>query len=277
MKQYLDLLRKIFEEGEPKSDRTGAGTLSLFGESMRIALRKGFPLLTTKKVFFKGMVAELLWILSGNTNANDLPEYVRGWWTPWADPKGNLGPVYGAQLRDCIGGDPDFNCDQLAMTINGLRSDPDSRRHVISLWHTPDVAFQKLPCCHGTVIQFYVTGDGHLNCFTHQRSADVFIGLPVNLASYSLLTSLIAFELGLRAGELIYSLGDSHLYANHVAQAELQLSREPRELPTVGIRFKPGAILWKHGDPEDKPRYAVEDFFLLNYDPEPAIKAPVSV
>lgn len=273
MKQYLSLLRKILEQGEPKSDRTGTGTLSLFGETLRIDLREGFPLLTTKKVFFKGMAAELLWILSGSTNVADLPTYVQSWWLPWSEKDGYLGPIYGEQLRNC-GAD---GTDQLRTVVEGLRVSPDSRRHVISLWHTPDLPHQKLPCCHGTVIQFYVSGSGRLSCYTHQRSADFLIGVPVNIASYALLTSLVAMELGLEVGELIYSFGDTHLYQNHVAQAEMQIFREPKPLPTLGVRFKPGALFWRKEDGDIRPRYAVEDFFVMNYKPDPPIKAPVAI
>lgn len=273
MKQYLGLLRKILEEGEPKSDRTGTGTLSLFGETLRFDLREGFPLLTTKKVYFKGAAAELLWILSGSTNAYALDPKVQSWWLPWAMPSGDLGPIYGAQLRYCH----PSRSDQLRLVVDGLRENPDSRRHVISLWHTPDLPYQQLPCCHGTVIQFYVTGEGRLSCYTHQRSADVFIGLPVNLCSYALLTSLIALELGLEVGEMVYSLGDAHLYLNHTSQAEMQLSREPKPLPTLRVNFKPGAIFWLQADGDTKPRYSVEDFGVVGYTPDPAIPGKVAV
>lgn len=268
MKQYLVLLDKLLNEGNRKGDRTGTGTRSVFGYQMRFDLAEGFPLVTTKKMFIKGTVAELLWFISGSTNCNDLPENVRHWWTPWADENGNLGPTYGEQFRQATWVSMDGTVkvvDQLKDTLDGIIKDPNSRRHIISLWHTPAMNQTNLPCCHGTVIQFYVN-DGKLSCQMYQRSADTFIGLPVNIASYALLTHMMAQQAGLGVGEFIWTGGDVHLYENHVEQAWEQLRREPFPLPTLILNKAPSLF-----------EYKIEDFVIDNYECHPAIKAPVAI
>ena len=268
MKQYLDLLQHVLDHGVEKHDRTGVGTLSSFAHTMRFDLQEGFPLVTTKKMFFKGVAAELLWFLSGSTNINDLPDYVKAWWEPWADEDGSVGRIYGAQYRESDGYGV-LGVDQLLNTVESLKKDPDSRRHVITLWHPYDMKhLQKLnlPCCHGTVIQFYVA-EGKLSCATHQRSADVPVGLPVNIASYALLTHMMAHQVGLDVGILNYTTGDTHIYKNQIEGVKEQLLRTPLKLPKLEILRKPDHI----------DGYQVEDFKLVDYDYYPAIKFPVAV
>lgn len=264
MNAYLDLVRKILKEGHRKSDRTGTGTLSLFGAQLRFDLTAGFPLLTTKKVHLKSVIHELLWLLSGSTNIKYLKDNGVSIWDEWADSQGELGPVYGKQWRRWAvpgGGE----VDQIAELVKGLRENPDSRRHIVSAWNVADVPAMKLPPCH-TLFQFYVA-DKKLSCQLYQRSADVFLGVPFNIASYSLLTMMLAQVTGLTAHEFVHTLGDVHLYLNHVEQAKLQLERQPRALPRMKL------------NPEVKDLFAFkyEDFTLEGYDPHPAIKAPVAV
>lgn len=291
MKNYLALLQKILDEGVEKTDRTGTGTLSLFGESLRFDLSKGFPLLTTKKLHFKSIVTELLWMLRGDTNVRWLQAHGCKIWNEWADENGDLGPVYGHSWRN-FGGTPgnalhpELRCnngvDQLRNLVNGLRSNPDSRRHLITAWNPLQVDQMALPPCHYSM-QFYVTpGEtqeslSRLSCMMTQRSADAFLGLPFNIAQYALLTNLLALELQMQVDKLVISFGDVHLYKNHIKQAEEQLTREPKRQPSVGICFKSGAALFSKGDPEECPRYEPEDIFIAGYDAWPSIKAPVAV
>ncbi len=264
MKVYHDLLAKILAEGIHKEDRTGTGTRSIFGPQMRFDLQKGFPLITTKKVHFKSVVHELLWFISGTTNIAYLKENGVSIWDEWADEHGELGPVYGKQWRRWSGADGK-ETDQLAELIYQLRTNPDSRRLLLSAWNVSDIPQMALPPCH-SFFQFYVA-EGYLSCQLYQRSADVFLGVPFNIASYALLTYMMAQICGLKAGELVHTMGDAHLYSNHEEQARLQLSRESRSLPTL------------HLDPTvreiDDFRY--EHVCLEGYDPHPAIKAPVAV
>lgn len=265
MKQYHVLIREILAHGERSPDRTGTGTLRVFGRSMRFDLADGLPLLTTKRVAVRQTIDELLWFLSGSTHLGDLPERTRHWWAPWAAEDGKLGPIYGEQYRRSSwhGG----TVDQLALLIDGLRTDPFSRRHMINLWHTPAMLAARLPCCHGSVIQFWVSSDRRLSCQMYQRSADVFIGLPVNIASYAILTHLIAHVADLLVGDLSIVLGDAHLYLNHVSQAVEMLTREERPLPTLDLDDAPRDI-----DAIRAPHIRV-----VGYDPHPAINAPVAV
>jgi thymidylate synthase len=274
MINYLNLLQNLLSHGTPKPDRTGTGTRSLFAERLTFDLEQGFPALTTKKLWWRGVVCELQWFMSGSTNCNDLPEGVRKWWTPWSAADGSLGPIYGDQLRsqrywhlEDERGSAD-TCDQLQDVITSLREDPHGRRHVITLWNSAAMKHARLPCCHGTVIQFYVRND-KLSCFMHQRSADVFLGLPVNCASYALLTHIVAKESGLGVGELTISLGDAHLYNTHLDQAKQQLLRSPRKLPEIVLPKCSGIDAWVKADPAS--------FVLEGYDPYPTIKADISV
>ena len=264
MKQYLDLLRHIYTDGVVKTDRTGVGTKSIFGWQSRYDLSEGFPLLTTKKVHLKSIIYELLWYLSGSTNIGYLKEHGISIWDEWADENGDLGPVYGHQWRSWP--TPDGGCiDQISKLIDTIKHNPNSRRMLVSAWNVAEVDSMALPPCH-CLFQFYVA-NGKLSCQLYQRSADTFLGVPFNIASYALLTMMIAQVCGLEPGEFIHTTGDTHLYLNHLEQAALQLSREPRPLPRMII------------NPEVKDIFSFkyEDFTLEGYDPWPAIKAPVAV
>lgn len=263
MRQYLDLLDRILDEGVDKSDRTGTGTRSVFGHQMRFDLSEGFPVVTTKKLHLKSIIGELLWFLRGDTNVRWLQERGIKIWDEWADENGDLGPVYGHQWRSWP--TPDGRqVDQIAKVIESIRTNPDSRRHIVSAWNVADVDDMALPPCHA-LFQFYVS-DGRLSCQLYQRSADVFLGVPFNIASYALLTMMVAQLTDLEPGDFIHTLGDAHLYSNHLEQARLQLTREPRDLPTMRIAPK-SAI-------DD---FDLDDFELVGYDPHPTIKAPIAV
>jgi thymidylate synthase len=263
-RQYLDLLAEVLERGARKSDRTGTGTLSVFGRQLRFRLEQGFPLLTTKKLHLKSIIYELLWFLRGDTNVKWLQERGVSIWDEWADENGELGPVYGYQWRHWR--TPDGGeIDQIANLVRGLRQRPDSRRHIVSAWNPADVERMALPPCHA-LFQFYVA-ERRLSCQMYQRSADLFLGVPFNIASYALLTLMVAQVCGLRAGEFIHSIGDAHLYLNHLEQARLQLLRAPRRLPTM--RLNPAV--------KDLFAFRYEDFALEGYEPHPHIKAEVAV
>lgn len=264
MRQYLALLDHILAHGAAKSDRTGTGTLSVFGYQMRFDLSQGFPLLTTKKLHLKSILHELLWFLSGSTNVAYLRENGVTIWDEWADERGELGPVYGKQWRSWQGADG-RTIDQLSEVLRDLRERPDSRRLLVSAWNVGDLPHMALPPCH-MMYQFYVA-DQRLSCQMYQRSADVFLGVPFNIASYALLTLMVAQVSGLQPGEFIHTLGDAHLYQNHLEQARLQLTRSPRRLPT--IRMDPSV--------RDLFGFKYEHFELVDYDPHPHIKAPVAV
>ncbi len=271
MRQYLELLRHVLEHGARKEDRTGTGTLSVFGYQMRFDLAEGFPLLTTKKVHLKSIIHELLWFLRGDTNIAYLKDNGVSIWDEWADAQGELGPIYGYQWRSWP--TPDGGqVDQIAQVLDTLRRDPDSRRMIVSAWNVADLPRMKLPPCHA-LFQFYVAPPqqpgqpGRLSCQLYQRSADIFLGVPFNIASYALLTLMIAQVSGLRPGEFVHTLGDAHIYLNHLDQVNLQLTREPRPLPTM--RLNPAV--------DDLFAFRYEDFTLEGYDPHPAIKAPVAV
>jgi thymidylate synthase len=264
MKQYLNLLKHIKENGVKKEDRTGTGTLSVFGHQMRFDLSEGFPCITTKKLHLRSIIIELLWFLQGDTNIAYLKENNVRIWDDWADENGDLGPVYGYQWRswpDGKGG----TIDQIKKLVQSLKNNPDSRRHIVSAWNVADVDNMALPPCH-TMFQFYV-GDEKLSCQLYQRSADTFLGVPFNIASYALLTMMLAQVCDLKAGEFIHTFGDAHIYSNHMEQIELQLEREPRALPRMVL------------NPEVKDLFAFkyEDFELKNYDPHPHIKGVVAV
>ncbi|MEN9963663.1 MAG: hypothetical protein RL582_758 [Bacteroidota bacterium] len=264
MQQYLDLLQHIIHNGTDKSDRTGTGTRSCFGYQMRFNLQEGFPLVTTKKTHLKSIIYELLWFLKGETNVRYLKEHNVSIWDEWADAEGNLGPVYGKQWRSWTGADG-VEVDQVKELIHTIKTNPDSRRMIISAWNVADLPKMKLMPCH-CLFQFYVA-DGKLSCQLYQRSADVFLGVPFNIASYALLTMMIAQVCGLQYGDFIHSFGDVHLYNNHFEQARLQLTRTPFPLPTMKI------------NPEVKDifEFKFEDFQLENYESHPGIKAPVAV
>jgi thymidylate synthase len=264
MQQYLDLMDRILRTGTVKSDRTGTGTLSIFGHQMRFDLSEGFPLVTTKKVHVRSVIVELLWFLQGSTNVRWLQERGVSIWDEWADAEGELGPVYGHQWRSWPAPDG-RHIDQIAAVVRSLRESPDSRRHIVSAWNVAEVADMALPPCH-TMFQFYVA-DGRLSCQLYQRSADVFLGVPFNIASYALLTQMMAQVVGLVPGDFVHTLGDAHLYANHLDQARSQLTRTPRALPSLAIT--PGVT--------DIDAFSYEDFTVLGYDPYPAIKAPIAV
>lgn len=264
MKQYLDLLKYIRENGVQKGDRTGTGTQSVFGYQMRFNLNDGFPLLTTKKVHLRSIIHELLWFISGDTNIKYLHDNKVTIWDEWADENGDLGPVYGHQWRSWPTPDGG-HIDQLANLMEQLKKNPDSRRHIISAWNVAEVDKMALPPCH-SLFQFYVA-DNRLSCQLYQRSADVFLGVPFNIASYALLTMMIAQCCGYVPGDFVHTFGDVHIYSNHQEQVELQLSREPRPLPTMKI----------NPDVKDIFSFKYEDFTLEGYDPWPAIKAPVAV
>ena len=264
MKQYLDLLSRIMNEGVKKEDRTGTGTLSVFGHQMRFAMDDGFPLLTTKKLHLKSIIYELLWFLRGDTNVHWLQEHGVRIWNEWADADGELGPVYGHQWRSW----PDYNggtIDQIAQAVDTIRRNPDSRRIIVSAWNVAEVNRMALPPCH-TLFQFYVA-DGRLSLQLYQRSADTFLGVPFNIASYALLLQMMAQVTGLRPGDFIHTTGDTHIYLNHTEQVRLQLSRQPRPLPRMVI----------NPDVKDIFSFKYEDFMLEGYDPHPHIKAPVAV
>ena len=264
MREYLDLLQRVLDEGVEKDDRTGTGTLSVFGHQMRFDLAAGFPLVTTKKVHVPSVVGELIWFLRGDTNVRWLQEHGISIWDEWADEAGELGPVYGRQWRSwpTPGGG---HVDQLAEVVERIRSDPDSRRHVVSAWNVADLPAMALAPCHA-LFQFYVA-DGRLSCQLYQRSADTFLGVPFNIASYALLTHLVAQVTGLEAGDFVHTLGDAHLYVNHLDQAREQLGREPRSLPQ--LRLDPACRALDD--------FAIESVELHGYDPHPAIRAPIAV
>jgi thymidylate synthase len=264
LRQYLDLLARIRNEGLRKSDRTGTGALSLFGEQMRFDLSAGFPLVTTKKLHVKSIVHELLWFLQGSTNVRYLNEHGVTIWDEWADAEGELGPVYGRQWRSWPKPDGG-SVDQIARLVDGLRRDPDSRRHIVSAWNVGELDKMALPPCH-CLFQFYV-GEGKLSCQLYQRSADMFLGVPFNIASYALLTLMVAQVTGLKPGTFVHTFGDVHLYLNHLDQAGEQLSRSPRALPQMEIN--PGV--------KSLFDFVYEDFKLVGYDPHPAIRAEVAV
>ena len=264
MKQYHDLLQHILDNGTNKEDRTGTGTTSVFGYQMRFDLNEGFPCITTKKLHLRSIIHELLWFLQGDTNIKYLKEHNVKIWDEWADEDGNLGPVYGHQWRSW----PDGNggtIDQIMKLVDSLKNNPDSRRHIVSAWNVADVDNMALPPCH-SMFQFYVA-DGKLSCQLYQRSADTFLGVPFNIASYALLTMMLAQVCDLELGDFVHTLGDAHIYSNHREQVELQLSRDFKELPTMKM------------NPEIKDIFAFtyEDFELINYDPHPHIKGAVAV
>jgi len=264
MKPYLDLMRHVLDHGHRKTDRTGTGTLSTFGWQMRFDLAAGFPLVTTKKVHFKSVAYELLWFLRGDTNVRWLQQHGVTIWDEWADAKGELGPVYGSQWRSwpTPGGGA---IDQIAQVVNSIRTRPDSRRHIVTAWNPAEIDKMKLPPCHA-LFQFYVA-EGTLSCQLYQRSADIFLGVPFNIASYALLTLMVAQVTGLRPAEFVLTLGDAHLYVNHLEQARAQLARAPRPFPRM--RLDPSV--------RDLFAFGYQDFALEGYDPHPAIKAPIAV
>jgi thymidylate synthase len=264
MRQYLDLMQHVLDHGTRKTDRTGTGTLSVFGAQLRFDLAAGFPLVTTKKVHLKSIIHELLWFLKGDTNTRYLAENGVTIWDEWADPKGNLGPVYGYQWRSwpAPGGG---HIDQISQILEQIRKTPDSRRMIVSAWNVADLPKMALLPCHA-FFQFYVA-DGRLSCQIYQRSADTFLGVPFNIASYALLTMMVAQVCGLKAGDLVHTFGDTHLYLNHLDQAREQLARTPRRLPVM--KLSPAV--------KDLFQFQYDDFTLENYDPHPAIKAPVAV
>ncbi len=264
MQQYLDLIRRVLDEGTEKHDRTGTGTLSVFGHQMRFHMDDGFPLLTTKKLHLKSIIYELLWFLQGDTNVRYLQEHGVRIWNEWADENGELGPVYGHQWRSW----PDYNggtIDQIANVVNAIKHNPDSRRLIVSAWNVAEVEKMALPPCH-TLFQFYVA-DGRLSLQLYQRSADIFLGVPFNIASYALLLQMMAQVTGLRAGDFVHTLGDAHIYLNHLDQVRLQLTREPRPLPQMHINPDVKSIF----------DFKYDDFELVGYDPHPHIAGVVAV
>ena len=264
MKAYLDLMQHVLNEGTQKHDRTGTGTISVFGYQMRFNLQEGFPLVTTKKCHLRSIIHELIWFLKGDTNIAYLKENGVSIWDEWADENGNLGPVYGSQWRSW----PTANgqhIDQIKQVINQIKNNPDSRRLIVSAWNVGEIENMALPPCHA-FFQFYVA-DGKLSCQLYQRSADIFLGVPFNIASYALLTMMVAQVCGLQAGDFVHTLGDAHLYNNHLEQTHLQLSREPRPLPSMKLNPNVSDIF----------DFTFEDFTLENYDPHPHIKAPVAI
>lgn len=273
MKQYLNLLQHVLDNGEKREDRTGTGTKSVFGYQMRFNLADGFPLVTTKKCHLRSIIHELLWFINGDTNVQYLNNNKVTIWDEWADKNGDLGPIYGYQWRNWgkewqpKGEQPTGQgVDQIAQLIHEIKTNPTSRRHIVSAWNVADIEKMALPPCH-TLFHFYVHADGRLSCQLYQRSADIFLGVPFNIASYALFTMLIAQGSGLKPGEFVHTFGDAHLYLNHLDQAKLQLSREPRSLPTMKINPEVKSIF----------EFKYEDFKLDNYDPHPGIKAEISV
>lgn len=264
MRQYLDMLQYIFDQGQNKGDRTGTGTISVFGYQTRYDLQEGFPVLTTKKLHLRSIIYELLWMLKGESNIAGLTDHGVRIWNEWADEEGNLGPVYGVQWRSWMTADQK-SVDQISQVIEAIKTNPNSRRLIVSAWNVGDVPAMALPPCH-VLFQFYVM-DGKLSCQLYQRSADVFLGVPFNIASYSLLTMMIAQVCGLEASEFVHTFGDLHLYNNHIEQARLQLSRTPYPLPTMQINPEVRSIF----------DFQYEDFELINYQSHPHIKAEVSV
>lgn len=264
MRQYHELMKHVLNTGHKKTDRTGTGTLSVFGYQMRFNLSDGFPLVTTKKCHLKSIIYELLWFLKGDTNIQYLQQHGVSIWDEWADENGDLGPIYGHQWRSWTTADG-HHIDQLKQAIVQIQQTPDSRRMIVSSWNVGDLNKMKLPPCHA-FFQFYVA-DGRLSCQLYQRSADIFLGVPFNIASYALLTLMIAQVCHLKPGDFVHTLGDAHLYLNHLEQARTQLAREPRQLPIMRINPAINSIL----------DFKFEDFVLENYDPYPAIKAPVAV
>ncbi len=268
MKQYLDLLALVANEGITRDDRTKTGTRSVFGHQMRFDLSEGFPVLTTKKLHLKSIIHELLWFLKGETNISYLKEHGVSIWDEWADENGDLGPVYGSQWRSWpapTADDPNRTIDQIEQLVTSLKTNPDSRRHIVSAWNPAEVDNMALPPCH-CLFQFYV-GDGKLSCQLYQRSADIFLGVPFNIASYSLLTMMLAQVVGLKPGDFVHTFGDAHLYLNHLEQTELQLSRTPKTLPTMKI----------NPNVTDLFAFKFEDFELVGYEADPTIKAPIAV
>ena len=264
MRQYLDLMQDILDNGNQKGDRTGTGTLSVFGRQMRFDLSKGFPLVTTKKLHIRSIVYELLWFLNGDTNIKFLNDNGVTIWDEWADENGDLGPVYGHQWRSW----PTPNggtVDQITNVLNQIKNNPNSRRHIVSAWNPSEVDNMALPPCHA-LFQFYVA-DGKLSCQLYQRSADYFLGVPFNIASYALMVYMFAQQCDLEPGEFVWTGGDVHLYSNHLEQAKLQLSREPKPMPQLKIKRKPASLF----------DYKFEDFEILNYEAHPGIKAPIAV
>jgi thymidylate synthase len=264
MKQYLDLMQDILDNGASKTDRTGTGTLSVFGRQLRFDLSKGFPLVTTKKLHLRSIIYELLWFLNGDTNIKYLNDNGVTIWDEWADENGELGPVYGSQWRSWPAPDG-RHIDQITQVINQIKQKPDSRRHIVTAWNPAEVDKMALPPCHA-LFQFYVA-DGKLSCQLYQRSADYFLGVPFNIASYALMTYMFAQQCDLQPGEFVWTGGDVHLYTNHLEQAKLQLSREPHALPELVIKRKPESIF----------AYTFEDFEIRNYQSHPSIKAPIAV
>ena len=264
MQQYHDLLKRVLAEGTEKSDRTGTGTLSVFGHQMRFDLADGFPVVTTKKVHLRSVIAELFWFLRGETNVRWLQERGVKIWDEWADPDGELGPIYGYQWRSWP--TPDGGTvDQIARVVDSIRDNPDSRRHIVSAWNAADIDEMALPPCH-TLFQFYVA-NGRLSCQLYQRSADIFLGVPFNIASYALLTHMVAQVCELEVGDFVHTLGDTHLYLNHIDQARLQLERDPRPLPRLQLNAERKTL----------DAFDMDDVEVVGYDPHPAIRAPIAV
>ncbi len=264
MRQYLDLLREVLEEGVVRDDRTGTGTRSVFGRQLRYDLADGFPVLTTKRLHLRSIIVELLWFLRGDTNIDFLHRHGVSIWDEWADEHGDLGPVYGSQWRSWPTQDG-RSIDQIAAVIERIRSEPTSRRLIVSAWNVAEVDSMALPPCH-TLFQFYVAG-GRLSCQLYQRSGDLFLGVPFNIASYSLLLMMVAQACGLKAGEFVHTFGDAHLYSNHVDQAREQLTREPRPLPRMRLNPDVGSVF----------DFTLDDFELVGYEPHPPIRAPIAV
>jgi thymidylate synthase len=264
--QYLDLLQDILDNGDYRDERTGTGAYSVFGRQMRFDLQEGFPLLTTKKLFARGIIYELLWFLKGDTNIKYLNEYGVKIWDEWADSNGDLGPVYGKQWRKWECGDLSTPRDQIAEVLKSLRENPASRRHIVCSWNVTDLPSMALAPCH-CLFQFFVSSDGKLSCQLFARSQDVFLGTPFNIASYALLTHMVAQVCGLEVGEFIHTFGDTHIYSNHIDQVKLQLTREPKPFPKLKV----------NKNIDDINMFQYEDFELIDYDPYPAIRAPIAV